>query len=130
MNSTRIAKQRSPISLAFLFNLMTFGGIISACLRTLTKDGSVTTEALGALILLGVVIGAVAGGVLGLFYFRSFSLTAIACVCGVGVGAIAGAVALIHSDRFLEIGAIACSGSWAVVLAMCLVARNKKIPEH
>ncbi len=120
--------QRSPITLAFLFYLVTFGAIISACLRTLTQDGSVTTESLGALIAAGAALGAAIGTGLGLFLYRSFSVAGIASLCGMVMGAIAGALALIGSQRFLEISAIACMSSWLVIVAMALAARYKQVP--
>lgn len=122
--------QRSPITLAFLFYLVTFGAIISACLRTLTQDGSLTTESLGALIASGAALGAAIGTVLGIFLYRSFSVAGIAFLCGLFVGAIAGALALIGSQRFLEISTIACMSSWLVIVAMALAARYRQVPHY
>lgn len=124
-----LSVQRSPISLSFLFYLVTFGAIISACLRTLSQDEKVTAASLQVLIGWGAILGASMGAAIGIFAFRSFTLAGILSLSGLGIGIIAGALAMVNSQRFLEISTVACLGSWLVIVVMTLVARSARIPQ-
>lgn len=114
---------RSPITLAFLFYLVTFGGIISACLGTLAGNEAVTRQALQWSMIGGGAIGAVIGSLLGLLRFRQWWLAAAGALSGFCVGLIAGALTLISSENFLQVNLIAAVGGWLMILSMCLTAR-------
>jgi hypothetical protein len=114
---------RSPITLAFLFYLVTFGGILSACLRPLATNELATVQSISLLVGIGVAIGSFGGLALGGIAFRSLQAAAIAAAVGVVVGAIAGGLALVQTNRFTELGFIAFGGSWILILVMCLSAR-------
>lgn len=117
--------QRSPITLAFFFYLITFGAIVSAALRTLSSDATVTTQALSLMISVGAGLGSLSGWALGMFVFRSWPLAGMGMVGGLCLGCVAGALTLISSKHFLEVNLIACGGAWLMIVCMCLSARVK-----
>ncbi len=123
--AVRHASDRSPITLAFLFYLVTFGGIVSACLRTLLDNDAVSTLSLQMAMTVCGGIGMVIGFLLGLLRFRSWELAGSGTVGGLCVGLIAGALTLISAPNFLQINLIACTGGWLMIVAMCLAARRK-----
>lgn len=109
-----------------MFYIVTVGGILSACLRTLVGSPVLTGESLQRLILAGIVVGWVSGLLLGLYVIRG-RLAAVLCSCvGILVGAVAGALALVRAEYFGEIAAIAFFGCWIMVLAMLISARFAK----
>ena len=102
---------------------MTFGAILSACLRPLASSEVATGRVIALLIGIGVGIGLLSGLLLGGLVFRSLLAMAIAAGVGLSVGAIAGGLALVETDRFVELGCIAFGGSWIMIVVMCLSAR-------
>lgn len=116
------ARSRSPITLAFLFYLVTIGGILSACLRPLADSNLVTGVTLAVLIGIGIGLGVVSGAVLGLFFYRSLIVGLIGAGVGVAVGGLAGALSLVETQRFVELGFIAFGGSWLLIVIMCISA--------
>ena len=114
---------RSPITLAFLFYLVTFGGIISASLGTLAGNEAVTRQSLQWSLVGGGAMGAVIGSLLGLLRLRQLGLAAAGALSGFCVGLIAGALTLISSENFLQVNLIAAVGGWLMILSMCLTAR-------
>lgn len=121
----RDGSNRSPITLAFLFYLVTFGAIISACLATLVDNETITRQSLQWSMIGGGTIGMLIGCLLGLLRFRRWSLAAAGTLSGLCVGLIAGALTLISSENFLQINLIAAVGGWLIILSMCLSARYK-----
>ncbi|MCA9157526.1 MAG: hypothetical protein KDA72_04320 [Planctomycetales bacterium] len=119
--------QRSPITLAFFFYLITFGAIVSAALRTLSSDATVTTQALSLMIGVGAGLGSLCGWALGMFVFRSWTLAGMGMVSGLCLGCVAGALTLISSKHFLEVNLIAFGGAWLMIVCMCLSARHKAV---
>ena len=117
--------QRSPITLAFFFYLVTFGAIVSAALRTLSSDATVTTQALSLMVGVGAGLGSLCGWTLGMFVFRSWPLAGMGLVSGLCLGCVAGALTQIGSKHFLEVNLIACGGAWLMIVCMCLSARYK-----
>lgn len=117
--------QRSPITLSFIFYLVTFGAILSAALRTLPSNDSVTTQSLGLMIGIGAVLGSLCGWLLGLFLFRSWSLAGLGIVSGLCLGCVSGALTQINSSHFLQLNLIAAAGAWLMIVCMCLAARYK-----
>ncbi len=115
--------QRSPITLAFFFYLITFGAIVSAALRTLSSDSTVTTQSLTLMIGVGAGLGSLCGWVLGMFAFRSWPLAGMGLVSGLCLGCVAGALTQIRSAHFLEVNLIATGGAWLMIVCMCLSAR-------
>lgn len=124
----RDGSNRSPITLAFLFYLVTFGAILSACLATLVDNETVTRQSLQWSMIGGGTIGMMIGCLLGLLRFRSWSLAAAGTLSGLSVGLIAGALTLISSDNFLQTNLIAAVGGWLIILSMCITARHKTPP--
>lgn len=124
----RDVSNRSPITLAFLFYIVTFGAIISACLATLVDNETATRQSLQWSMIGGGMIGMMIGCLLGLLRFRRWSLAATGTLSGLCVGLIAGALTLISSENFLQINLIAAVGGWLVVVSMCLTARHKTQP--
>lgn len=121
----RHTSDRSPITLAFLFYLVTFGGIISACLGTLADNEAVTRQSLQWALLVCGAIGMLIGFLLGLLRFRRWSIAATGTLSGLCVGLIAGAMTLISAENFLQVNLIAAVGGWLMIVAMCLTARYK-----
>ncbi len=121
-------RARSPLTLAFLFYLVTIGAVLSACLRPLSADGALTTQSLTLAIVIGGGAGSTIGFLIGLVWVRSQWLALVGLFCGLAVGAIAGALALVRSEHFLELVWIALGGSWLIVLTICLAARFSKSP--
>ena len=117
--------QRSPITLAFLFYLVTFGGIVSSCLGTLSVNEGTTRESLQLALAVCGGLGMAIGFFLGLLRFRRWSLAGLGMLSGAVIGAIAGALTRISVDNFLQINLIACSGSWLMIVVMCLAARYR-----
>lgn len=124
----RDSSNRSPITLAFLFYLVTFGAIISACLATLVDNETVTRQSLQWSMIGGGTIGMMIGCLLGLLRFRSWSLAAAGTLSGLCVGLIAGALTLISSENFLQTNLITAIGGWLIILFMCITARQKTQP--
>ncbi len=119
--------RRGPITIAFLFYLVTVGAIISACLRTLTSD--TTGRAIVQMVFIGIAIGLVGGGVVGVFYFRTLRFAVIGTLVGTVVGAIAGGLALVDNERFVELASIAFCGSWLMIVVMLVAARFRSDPQ-
>ncbi|MEO8268782.1 MAG: hypothetical protein ABI557_03615 [Aureliella sp.] len=122
--------QRSPITLAFLFYLVTFGAILSAALRTLSSDATVTTRSLSLMIAIGAGLGSLCGWTLGMFVFRSWPLAGMGMVSGLCLGCVAGALTQISSKHFLEVNLIAGGGAWLMIVCMCLSARYRTEPRQ
>ena len=80
---------RSPITLAFLFYLVTFGGIISACLGTLAGNEAVTRQSLQWSMIGGGAMGRVIGGFVGSLGFGRWCLAVAGTHSGLFVGLIA-----------------------------------------
>jgi hypothetical protein len=120
---SNVSRSQNPLSLAFLFYLVTLGAIISACLRPLSNNAGVTVQTLQtALGVLGVT-GLLLGFLLGLFVFRRWLLALGGIFCGLCIGLLAGALTLISSENFFEVMLIAAAGGWLLIVAMCLAAR-------
>ena len=117
--------QRSPISLGFIFYLVTFGAILSAALRTLSSNDLVTAQSLSLMVSIGAVLGSLSGWLLGLFLFRSWTLAGMGIVSGLCIGCVAGALTQISSSHFLQLNFIAAAGAWLMIVCMCLAARYK-----
>ncbi len=123
----RHASDRSPITLAFLFYLVTVGGIISACLGTLAGNPAATRESLEMAMMVCGGIGMVIGFLLGLLRFRSWKLAAWGTLSGLFVGLIAAALTMISAEDFLQVNLIASIGGWLMIVVMCLTARYKAV---
>ena len=117
---------RGPISIAFLFYLITLAAILSACLRTLVIDETVTGQLLTRMIFICIASGLLVGGLTGTFYYRGWKAIAFGTMVGTVIGACAGALALIKNDRYMEIVWVAFLGSWFIIIAMLLTARFQK----
>jgi hypothetical protein len=121
--SQQLARHRSPISIAFLFYLVTIGAILSACLRTLGVNEAITGRWVLMVIFVGIVIGLATGGCLGFFYFKSWTATMIATLVGTCVGAVAGAITLVQVSHYMEIILVAFVGCWLMIVVMLVAAR-------
>lgn len=120
------SKQRSPLTMAMLFYVVTVSGIISACLRTLVGNQAVTTQSMTVVLLAGIVIGLIGGGLIGLVYFKTIKAGFIASSMGILVGGLAGGLALVDGKYFMEVTFIAFGGSWMLILIMLLSARFRQ----
>lgn len=119
----RLVRQRSPVSIAFMFYLVTIGAIISACLRTLSLDGAITTRWVLTVVFIGIVAGLIAGGLIGAFYFKRWIAVMIGTLVGPGVGAVAGTLTLVDIDHYLEIALVSFVGCWLMIIIMLAAAR-------
>ena len=115
--------QRNPLSIALLFYLVTVGGILSACLRSLVSSEVATTQSLTRLLVSGAIVGFFGGGGLGFFYFRSSRAGMMASALGLVIGIVAGALALVEGKFFLELLLLGFAGSWLLIVVMLLSAR-------
>ncbi len=115
--------QRSPISISLLFFVVTVGAILSACLRTLVGNESITSRVMAVLVVTGVVVGFISGGCLGMFGYKSAKAAGICSLVGLIVGAVAGGLAAVSGDSFGEIALIAFGGCWLLILSMLISAR-------
>ncbi len=128
--SPRSQLSSSPLSLAFLFYMVTIGAVLSACLRPLSADGVLTTQSLSLAIVIGGGAGSTIGFLIGLMWVRSQWLALIGLFSGLAVGAVAGALALVRADHFLELVWIALGGSWLIILTICLSTRFSKSSDN
>ncbi len=117
---------RGPISIAFLFYLITLAAILSACMSTLVIGEAVTAQLLTRMIFVGIFCGLLIGGLTGIFYYRGWKAIAFGTLLGSVIGAFAGALALIKNDNYMEIVWVAFLGSWFIIIAMLLTARFQK----
>lgn len=118
--------QRSPLTIATLFYIVTLGAIFSASMRTLVGDEQATSGAFGFAFSLGAIVGSVAGLGLGLFYFRSAMATGMGLIAGILTGLMAGALSLVDSQHFVESSTLTFVGCWVLVLCMAFSARFKR----
>lgn len=121
-------RERNPLTIAFLFYVVTLGAILSASLRTLVGDEQATSGAFGVAFSLGAMLGIVAGLGLGFFYFRSAMASGMGLIAGILTGLVAGAISLVDSRHFVEISTLTFVGCWVLVLCMAFSARFKR--EH
>ena len=124
--TSRFARQqptRGPISIAFLFYLVTLAAILSACLRTLVGSESTTGPIIVRMVFVGISIGLAAGGLAGGLFYRGWLSITLGTIVGTLAGAIAGGLALIPLDRFVEISWIAFFGCWIIIVVILVTAR-------
>lgn len=114
---------RGPVSIAFMFYLITLAAILSACLRTLVIDESVSGELLTRMIFIGILIGLLSGGLAGIFYFRGWKAITLGTIVGSVVGALAGCLSLVSNAHFGEIMWVSFFGCWLIILALLLTTR-------
>lgn len=114
---------RHPINIGFLFQVVSLGGILAACLRTLVGEDAVTGESIGRLLGIGMTAGLLFGGFLGFYYFKSKGYGLVCSVAGVAVGAVSGALTLVRAEFFLEVATIAFAGSWILIVVMLAASR-------
>ncbi len=119
----RGVQQRNPVTVALLFYVVTVGAILSACLRTLVGDDTLTGESLQRVVLIGIVVGLLSGGILGFYVIKGRLSAVVASSIGILVGAIAGGLSLVQSKYFYEITLIAFAGCWLLIVVMLLSAR-------
>ncbi len=124
MSEAPVADQpRSPISIAFLFYLVTLGAIVSACLRTLTATKNLTGGSIALVIFIGVGMGLIGGGLIGGLYFKGLRAAMLGTLVGSFIGALAGGLALVGNQSFSEITLVAFGGCWIMIMIMLLSAR-------
>ncbi|MEM8735107.1 MAG: hypothetical protein AAGG44_12830 [Planctomycetota bacterium] len=114
---------RHPLNIGFLFQVVSLGGIVAACLRTLVTEDAVTEASLGRLLAFGMTGGLFVGGLLSYYYFKSKGYGLVGSVAGVGVGAVAAALTMVRAESFFEVAIIAFAGSWILVVAMLAASR-------
>lgn len=114
---------RSPITLAFLFYLLTLGGIISACLRLVTANPAATREALGTSVTAGGIAVSLLAAFLALVRGQSWPAALLTTLAGLALGFIAGGLTLVSPTSFATLISIAFAGCWLIIASMCLTAR-------
>jgi uncharacterized membrane protein len=117
--------ERNPISIAFIFYLVTFASIIAAVLSRLTVNEQVTWQVLAASIVAGTVLGLTIGLLAGMLYFRSRKAALIGMGIGIPIGLCSGALVLVSDERFLANMAVTFAGCWLVIVMMLVSARSQ-----
>ena len=117
---------QSPLTITLLFYIVTMGGIVSACLSTLSGNENVTTVAVAVALGAGATIGVKLGIFVGLFYFRRVRDCGIGAVVGAGVGLVAGGLSLVSSEDYWSVASLSFAGCWLLVLLMLVSARFRK----
>ncbi|MEZ6133733.1 MAG: hypothetical protein R3C53_02370 [Pirellulaceae bacterium] len=120
-----LPRSQSPVSIAFLFYLVTLAAIISACLRTLFVSENVTSQLVVALVSGGTLLGLICGGSVGFFYLKTILAGVVGMLVGACVGALAGCLALVQHSHFAEVSLTAYLGCWLLICVMLVVARNR-----
>ncbi len=121
--STSATPRTSPFTIALLFYVVTLGGIVSACLRTLIGNEFATARVLVTMLVAGAVFGLIFGAATGVIRFRTFAAALIGAGVGTVIGSLAGSLALVSGQHFSEIALTAFGGCWVLVLLMLAVAR-------
>ncbi|MFN3192405.1 MAG: hypothetical protein ACE361_17975 [Aureliella sp.] len=114
---------RHPMNIGFLFQVVSLGGIMAACLRSLVGEDAVTGESLTRLLAIGMTVGLFVGCFLGFYYFKSSGYGLVGSAAGVAVGAVAASLTLVRAEYFLEVASIAFAGSWILIVAMLAASR-------
>ncbi|MEM7557817.1 MAG: hypothetical protein AAF394_01715 [Planctomycetota bacterium] len=117
---------QSPLTITLLFYIVTMGGIVSACLATLSGNENVTVLALAAALGVGATIGIMLGVFVGLFYFRRVRDCGVSAVVGAGVGLVAGGLSLVSSEDYWTVASLSFVGCWLLALLMLASARFRK----
>jgi hypothetical protein len=121
--STERSGREHPITVALMFYVVTLGGIISACLRTLVGNESLTEASLQWVVLAGIVIGLISGGAIGFYVIKGRKAAVVSSCMGIVVGALAGGLAMVQGTHFVEIATISFIGCWLLISVMLLSAR-------
>lgn len=122
-----VSRNRNPISLAFLFYLVTLGAIVSASLRTLVDDESVTTLRLGVCLAVGTMMGLFIGLGVGIFHFRRLHATVAATMSSMLVGVVSGGLSLVRGEQFVYLSVISFVGCWILIAIVLIAARFRTV---
>lgn len=116
---------RNPVSISMLFYVVTLGAILSASLRGLTNNESLTSASVSAVLGVSSVIGLVIGVHVGIFAIKGWLGAVSAGVSGLLVGALSGALLLINQEDFTTTLLVSLLGCWLLTVIMLLSAKTR-----
>lgn len=117
--------QRNPVTISMLFYVVTLGAIVSAGLRGLTANESLTMASVSTVLGVSVVLGLVLGVHVGIVAIKGWLGAVAAGLSGMLIGGLSGALLLINQQDFTTTLLISLLGCWLLIVIMLLAAKSR-----